>query len=59
VHGEEPSHMTARKPCPPFSILHSLIWTMYRRLVFKEVAMGTAKEEDGVPQCKGWGDFRI
>ncbi len=28
---------------------------MCRRLVFEEVAMGTASEDDGVPQCKGWG----
>ncbi len=28
---------------------------MYRRVVFEEVAMGTEKKDDGVPQCKGWG----
>ncbi len=54
--GEEQSHTTARKPAGHlFSIQHSLIGTMYRRLVFEEVAMGTAQEDDGVPQCKGRG----
>jgi hypothetical protein len=45
------------------SINHSTLsdWDyMYvQKTCFEEVAMGSAKDDDGVPQCKGWGDFRI